>query len=450
MIFPFQEKIKAYIQKPFFRDLFGLQVNQIFYVLVVGVASILLVRLLGKSDYGVYVLAFSLASVFTRFMQLGNAQTLVTLIAEAHQTGSKEKNMDAIGYFMRMNLILLIPFGLASIILVGPVSIYFYHDANLAAMARLVIVASMVGGAWQLVSVLFQATRYIKALVAVEMTDVFLKKSIMILAALFGFGVFGVVWGNLVGTLLSLISATGVYYVFHKRDQFLPNFREIVHSVKTASIRKYFLFDLGISFDAIVSSFLGVFPPLLIGFAGQPANVAVFSVAFAYMGLGGLLLSPIARLLSVRLPQFYVVSERPWQKFMQASFTSGAVTFVLAVGLFAAAPYLLPFLYGKQLVDAASVSRMLFVYSALAGLSIGMGAMIRSLRKNVFFAVANIMYLVLEILCYLFLVSRGYGTIKSMVMILTIYQIVVTSLTFLFLYYFHLQHIRTASNEASL
>ncbi len=436
------EKIKQFIKRPFVKDLFGLQINQFFYVLVVGVASILLVRLLGKNDYGVYVLAFSLASVFTRFMQLGNAQTLITLIAEAHQARSQEKIMDAVGYFTKINLILLLPFGLASIMLAGPVSIYFYHNANLAVMARLIIVASIVGGVWQLVSVLFQATRYIKALVTVEMVDIFFKKAVMVFAAFFGFGVLGVVWGNLVGTILSLIFAMGVYYIFHQRDQFLPSLRKIVNSVRTASMKKYFLFDLGVSFDAIVSSFFGVFPPLLIGMVGQPGDVAVFSVAFAYMGLGGLLLSPIARLLSVRLPQFYVASERPWLKFMQASFVSGAITFVLAVFLFVIAPYLLPFLYGKQLVDAALISRMFFVYSAVTGLSIGMGAMIRALRRNVFFAVTNIFYLVLEVVSYLFLVSHRYGVIQSMIMTLTAYQIGVIPITFLFLYYFHRIHVK--------
>ncbi len=425
------KKIKQVIQRPFVKDLIGLEINAFFYTLIVGIASILLARFLGRDQYGLYVLAFAMAGLLGQVFQLGNSQTLVTLLSEGYGKNSKSEIASAIGWYLKVNLSTVLPLTVVILFAAGPIAQYVYHKPELAALARMVIFASLVSGFLQLITTIFQAARHIRALVWVEMSDIFFKKVLMVYAAVAGLGIFWVVFAQLGGAIIGLLVALFLYGVYRAYDMYLPTFREIRDAVQRTPVTRHLSFDLSIVFERVINSGFTLLPPLLLGIVASSGDVALFSIAYGYMFLPGIFITPIARLLSVVLPQSYQISTDPWKKFLYSGVLSGMIMFFGALALFIAAPVLIPLLYGERYRLSVDMARQLFFAAAFVGTGAGFGGMIRALRKNVFFTVLNVIVMILGLGLFGLYYVLHIQALTTIVLMVTFWNVIPIFLVYL-------------------
>lgn len=429
------EKIKQFIRRPFIKDLIGLEINAFAYTVIVGAASILLARFLGRDQYGLYVLAFAVAGLLGQVFQLGNSQTLVTLLSEGYGKKSKDAIASAIGWYLKINLATVLPLTALIFFAAGPIAQYGYHKPELTALVRMIILASLVGGLLQLVAIIFQAGRHIRALVWIETGDIFFKKVLMVVAAVAGLGLFWVMFGQLGGAVIGLGIALMLYRVYRAYDSYLPDFSDIVRAVRFASVREHFWFDFAIAFERVVNSGFTLLPPLLLGMVASSGDVALFSIAYGYMFLPGLFITPISRMLSVVLPQSYQTLSDPWKKFLYGGFLPGALMLFGALALLVAAPFLLPLLYGERYRLAVDAARQLFFAAALVGTGAGFGGMIRALRKNVFFTVLNAAVMVCGIGIFLVWYVLRAQPLAGIIWMITFWNVVPIIFTYGIVYY---------------
>lgn len=416
------KKIKQFIRRPFIQDLIGLEINAFAYTVIVGAASIVLARFLGRDQYGLYVLAFAMAGLLGQAFQLGNSQTLVTLLSEGYGKKSKDEIVSAIGWYLKVNLATVFPLTALIFFAAGPIAQYGYHKPELTALVRMIIIVSLVSGLLQLITIIFQAARHIRGLVLIETGDIFLKKVFMVGAAVAGFGLFWVMFGQLAGAILGLGIAFLSYRAYRAYDSYLPSFSEIMNAARRVSFRKYLWFDLAIAFERMVNSGFALLPPLLLGMVASSGDVALFSIAYGYMFLPGLFLTPISRMLSVVLPQSHQISSDPWKKFLYSGFLSGVLMFLGVVALLVAAPFLLPLLYGERYRLSADLARQLFFAAAFVGAGAGLGGMIRALRKNVFFTIGNFIVMIAGVLIFEILYWVGISTLCAVIVMITFWN----------------------------
>ena len=96
-----------------------------------------------------------------------------------------------------------------------------------------------------------------------------------------------------------------------------------------------------VAFDKNIINFRSLIPTLLMGYLLIGADVAYYRVAFSYISLTLLLLSPISSLLMVQLPKTKVYGSEPLKaRFKQTAIVGGVISIFLTLGFVALAPFL--------------------------------------------------------------------------------------------------------------
>ncbi|MFA6593814.1 MAG: oligosaccharide flippase family protein [Candidatus Buchananbacteria bacterium] len=407
-------------QLNFFRDLLVLQWGSFWDLGLSLIASVIYARVLGVGAYGDYALIFALASFAGLFMDWGTGYATLTLLAEAYAKRSRQDIKDIITYFFKLNLIIAVTFGLLAILSAPTLAQYFYHNRLIGELARLIIVGYIFQIFFGLLVNLLQVMRKIKYLTIIENVNKFFAVFLPVIFVFMGFGLAGIAWGYLLTIIGTMVFSILVYRNFARRNELVPSFREILINFHQVRIKKYFNFGFVMAADKNISNLFNILPLLILGYLASSVEVANLKIALAYLALSNVFLTPISRLLQVQLPKAKVAGIKDLKvNFYKSSLFAGLIFFFIVLASLIVAPYVIRIVYGSAFDLSIKLVYPLSLSVIFSGFAIGLGAVYRTINKNIYAIAINLANLISGFILMFFLLQ--FISPLSAIIILIIY-----------------------------
>ncbi|MGC8623179.1 MAG: oligosaccharide flippase family protein [Candidatus Micrarchaeia archaeon] len=245
--------------------------GKIFAIIVSGITFLIVARLLGPSNYGIYILALAAAGLFGSFSQLNIGAYFNKNIPHLLLTGKR----DEIALSLGNGFVLL---GIFSIVVViigvafsGPIATYIFHNSSATdsvALAMFTIIFSLVYTTAYSILISFNDG---KRLMFLSVTNNSMQSAFTISLVLLGFGVFGAISGLIIGLFAAMLLS--LFYI-EKRSKIafsLDEFRR--------GYRKLLSFSVPLTGAGIIGSLLGNFAVVFLGAVATPVIIGSYGVA---------------------------------------------------------------------------------------------------------------------------------------------------------------------------
>jgi O-antigen/teichoic acid export membrane protein len=404
------EKIKNLFKHNFVKDTAILQVGTFFSTGLSFLASMIFARVLGPENYGQYALIFALTGLIQIFMNWGADYATITLLAEAWARRDKEEVKNLIVFFIKTSLIVAFTVGLLGIIFASIIAGRLYNNSHIGNLARFVLTAGVIQFVFSTLTIILQASRKIKELTIIENTNKIFYIAIPSGLVLFGFGLNGIVWGQLISAFIFFIFSFYFYKFLCSKTDMLPKWKEILVGIKNVSIKKYFKFGFLIAIDKNLSNLYSVLPMTFLGMSVGTEEISYFKIAFSYIGLSLMFLGPISRLLMVQLPKSKVAGIATLKEhFFKTAFYSFLIILGIVAPMVFLGKYLILIFYGEKYLPSVKLIYMLWPYALIMASGIGLGAFYRAVNKMKVSIFINLINLIIGAPIFYFMI-RNYGT----------------------------------------
>ena len=340
--------------------------------------SVVTARVLGVTGYGKYLLVLSLHSTLNLVGNMGVGQFLVVPLAQSVATRDREAIARGAGYVLKFGAALGLAV-LTLILLVGEwAGDLIMHRPELGALTRIVAVGILPTVAYTTAVTALQAGRRMPVLSAVEVVDLLVGRGCavgFVLVGVAGGGVPAVLWGTVVGGVLSAAHASWQYRRVAVTQDGFPDLPSLLGAALTVPWRTFFRFSAVASVDKNVAQLIGQTPLLFLGRFAGPEEAAYFGIAGKVFTLLASLHGGVSRAISVRLAQEMATGgvEATRAVFWKASLAWGGSSAVAAVGLLAALP-VFRWVYGEEYLPSVVLVAVLGALQAKQGLTVALGS----------------------------------------------------------------------------
>lgn len=347
------------------RGAYHLFVGNFSYTLLVAIASIVIARLLGPADYGLYSLALVIPSYLYTVVQLGFNQAAIFYSAKYRSEGSVSKAYEfilSITFFQLAvsggAILLLIPLSadISRIVLDRPELTYLMPVA-LATVLGHVGYYTISGGMQGLNKMNWSAI--LQVLLAI------IKLVVSVGLVLLGFSVFGAVLGNAAAFLVSGFSGLLIVLLLYKKP-FPNNFSFYVKSALTYSTPLYIA--------GLVGGMVGPIQSTLLALFVSNQEIGGFSAAG---NLGALITLFVFPITTVLFPLFSTIREdraRLLETYRISTKYSTLIIVPLTMFLMALATQIASAVYHTEYSFSGNYLRVLL----LPNLLVGLGSMVQA------------------------------------------------------------------------
>lgn len=376
------ERLSYFWNHRFVQGVALLQVGTFINTFIQAAAGIVIARLLQPELFGIYTLAFSLASFLSAFVGIGIQDAVGSILGEAYGRRDGRAIKDVSAFLLKaclmIGLVLLLLFPFLSI-----VSGAFYDSRQIGTYAGIIMLASLFSTSFfSLATLGFQVIGRIGAMTALSVLDQVIRFGSSILFVFLGFGVLGGVNGHLAGALLVFLISLLMWSGMHRRDPIFPFLTETVRHIRRVALATYLRFSFWVTLDRNFAMLYMVLPVLMVGVFVSAAEVTFFKLAFGYINLVLSLLGPISVLLNVEFPRTKAVETAKLRSnFIKVSLYAMGASLVLTAGAIITAPFVFRFLYGVNFLPSVPLVAGFFVYGALFGIGVGLGPMWRAINE---------------------------------------------------------------------
>jgi O-antigen/teichoic acid export membrane protein len=371
-------KIIGLKKKKFVRDSAVLQIGTFFSTALAFFASIIYARVLGLNGYASYGLIFAFVSLSSIFMNVGTNQSALTLLSQAYASGDKDKIRDICSYYLKVTFLVSLVAGFVIIILAPFLTERLYNMSGIGQFVRVIIFSYIIRVLMGFYVIILQVLRKIKRLAVVENASKLFYVIVPVVLVLFGYGLFGLVYGYLLVAFAFGVYAFFAYRRLSKNDDLLPSWRSMIFSFNRSRTNYYFKFGFLIAVDKSLGSLFGSLPILILGMFNIE-YVAYLKIAIAYAALPLMLIGPIGRLLAVHLPRSITYGVNVFKKsFIRSTIGSFLITLVVAAVLAALGWLLIPFVYGSEYVPVIVLAYPLLAATVINSLGIGVSPAFRA------------------------------------------------------------------------
>lgn len=243
--------------------------GKVLTFIMVGIALILVTRLLGPAQYGVYTLAVAFAGIFGSIGYSGIGTAVSKFISEYKQKAMQKQINSVLSNAFFMVLIAGGALTLISIALSSQISGYIFHTSTMSPIVEAVslwIITAMMSGVFYDALVGFGDGKGIAIIVGIQS---FFQSSISIVLAIYGFGAFAPIYGLVIGYFIGFFA--GVLIAF-RRNGFALTMPSVSYMKKLVS------FSGPVAISIIISSVVGNIALIFLGYFAAPqiiGNVGV-------------------------------------------------------------------------------------------------------------------------------------------------------------------------------
>ena len=376
------QSIKNNLHHHFVKDVAILQIGTGFSTGLAFISSLVMARVFQPELYGQYLLIFSLVGTFSLFMNWGEDAASATLMSEAYQRQDRQAVLKIICYYLKVAGFIFITLGFVGILISPLLGDLIYHDQSLGQWARIIFINNFILIGFTFLMLIFQISRQMKKYAILENLNQFFTSLAIILAVVVGLGIWGAVYAQLFSAIIMLILSVVWYSHFQKTNLILPKWSEIFKELFKVKIGGYFKFGFQIAVDKNLVNLRTLLPTMLMGYFAIPAEVAFYRIAYSYVSLTMLLISPISNLLTVQFPKTKTYGNAALRRrFTQTMMVGGVISVYLTLAFVILAPGLVKFFYGADYLPTLPVVYIFAGHFALTGFSLGFGPILRTINK---------------------------------------------------------------------
>lgn len=423
------------INNGFIRRVVTLQLGSFSGTFTQALLGVFIARILQPELFGIYTLSFAMASMLSLLVGAGIQEASGALLGSAHARWDKKEATDIISFALKITL-----FAALATILIGffvpTLANHFYGLSDVGVYA-LYIVGGVIFSSliFASTSIVLQVGGFIKQFSLLFFLDSALRFGLSLLLVSLGYGVLGVVLGQMLGAILIALVSLGYWNRASRLDSLLPSFSEAVSNIGQVSVFKYLRFTFWVAADRNLATLFSSLPVLIAGFYLTSSDVTFFKLALGYVSLALSLLGPISVLLNVEFPRINVLSRSNLlPTFVKVSLYSTILSFVVTLGALIVSPLAFQILYGEAFLPGAYYSWGLIIYGLVYGLGVGLGAMWRAIDRVKISLLINIITLGIGVPLGLWLV-KTYGPWGATTMVTIWFALShITSFTYLVRY----------------
>ncbi len=412
-----KEKFLYFSRHRFVKNVATLQAGEFASSVVQGLAGILIARLLQPQLFGVYSLAFGLASLLVLIVSLGVQDAVTTIVGESYAREDRKATHDALLFLAKMTGVIGI-LSVAAALGAPKLSALLYHNSAIGWYAGIVVLAAFISNTFYTFSTIaLQVVNRIKAMSILGLVDQVIRSGFALFFVFIGFGLMGAVTGHLIGAGIVFVISAVIWERLRREYPIFPSLRQFTQKVWDANLKKYFTFSAWIALDKNIANLYNILPILMVGVYVSSVEVTYFKISFAYVNLALSLMGPISTLLNVEFPRMRAGEPRRMKhNFLKVSLYSLLLSLLLTAGALAVSPIALKILYGKAFLPGLKYVLGLFVYGAFLGIGVGLGPMWRAINKVKISIVINTVTLGIGIPAGLYLI-RHFGVWGAIIMV---------------------------------
>lgn len=373
------------------------------------IVSIIIARMLGPEQYGVYTLVVWVMLVAGMFVNLGFTTTTSKYLSEFKGKNADDHVVGMVHFVLKLETIL----GVIVTVAVVATSSYLADLFSQGGYKHLFLIAAIgifPTAIFDICSYVFIGLQQFKSLALATFATSVSAVVLIPVALMLGLGLTGLIVINL---LIAFIGLVYVVYLLEKEVPFKSFVQATLKSDVMAKIAKYNIYILGIIFfDFIVNQRTEIF---FLGYFRTPQEVAYYSVAFGLASAAMTILP--GSLTNVLMP---IMSEAYGKndelKLKKLFLESTRYLMILAVpitvgGIVLAAP-IMNVVYGLDYAQAVPALMCLFVPACAMSIGTGGSSLQYGIERQGFILKLGIVLAVINILLDLCLIPR-YGVMGA-------------------------------------
>jgi PST family polysaccharide transporter len=374
--------LPAPLRSKFVRDTVTLQIGKITLTLVSAFSTIIVTRVIGPQQYGIYGLADSFFSLFLALDISGATTITSTRLAQAIGAKDQQAAVNVLAYAMQASLTISFVIAALLILFGAPLAAQIQGNAQIGAYAAVLGLTTPAEVIYMQLLTALQSRRSMTALAFLQNTNQLILTTTMIIGVLIAPQASSLIYARLIYSYLALTLVVLAYWQLRTRGDFiLPTLRSIFSRALRQSPRPYWRFGVANAIDKNLSN---LFAPLIM----QLVGVFGGALAAGYLALGlrglaqmSILASPVMENMQAVVPQAVGRGDYAWlsRNFMRVI---GVVAFG-AVGLYGAmaifAPLLVPLLFGAEWKPAIPAIVLLAIYGIITAIGGNFAPVYRSL-----------------------------------------------------------------------
>ncbi|MFN8522562.1 MAG: oligosaccharide flippase family protein [Chloroflexota bacterium] len=383
---------------PFVRGVLALQVGSLALTGVGFLASVVLARTLGPVGYGAYGWVMSTGTTIGLLRRLGQDYSATTRLAEASAAADPDLARRALVFYVFMSVatsVVLLPLAMLG----APwLTVGFADPLDMTLALRLYLVQGFWAVLAGLLVIALQGIRALRQLVLFETGTTLLGYALPVAAALAGYGVVGVFWGQVAGSLVGAAVGALCYAVLARRADLLPSPATLVAGVfrPRLDVAAETRYGLSIAVDKNLVSLYNLLPVLVLGLVAAESAVGELRVGMAYMAIPAVALSPISRLLMVDIPRLRVEApDRVRSAFLRVTRLALLASIAIALPFVLLGWLVIPQIYGQAYALAAPLVLVLALDAATIGMGVAAGPVFRTYNRTDLPIVASVAILAL-------------------------------------------------------
>jgi len=412
-----KDKFLYYRQHWFVRNVAVLQAGSFVGNLIQAGIGVVIARLLQPELFGIYSLAFGLASLASVLLGSGIQDAVSALLGAAYARKNKEEVYEILSFTLKMTIILSL-ITLAAIIFLPNIAARFYNNPSIGYYAGIIVAASILSTfLFSFTTIALQLTGKIIKMSALIVSDQAVRFSISLFLVFMGLGVWGAVLGHFFGAIVIFTISLILWEQIRSGYNIFPSLRKIIRNFGRISLKKYLGFSLWVAVDRNMGNLYMALPVILTGIYVPVKEVSYFRLAFGYVNLALSMLGPVSTLLNVEFPKMLVENGKKLARnFVRVSLVSMLLSCLLTAAAIITAPFVFKILYGASYAPSIRYISGLFVYGALFGIGVGLGPMWRAINKVKVSITINLVILGLGIPLGLWLI-KSYGLWGAVIMV---------------------------------
>jgi PST family polysaccharide transporter len=398
--------IRQFMQRRFIQDTLTLQSGQFLTIFVQGFTNIVLLRILGPDNVGLYTLTTTFAALLGILDLSASGRIALIDVAKALGNHDNAEVLDSLAYFIRINLIINGILVAGFFFLAPWLAQLSYSKAEIGLWARWLALLELTELPYGLLALSYQCKRQMKTLVMLESSRLFIASFVSVSALLLGWGIPGLILGQLTVSGLYMLYGVYGYRRLALNDSRFPAWQTLLSRTFSVSFRSRLRRGIGISLSKNVSN-LGTQLPILMMGRLDPVALGYFSVALKVVTLPQPLISGIARNLDTFLPyQIGKGMASLRDAFLRTTLLTGLVWSVITFGMAVVSPIIMVGLFGFKYAPAIPILYPLLIQSLACGFGVGLAATTQTTNHVGIILVIDIVILICSIPVGYFLIAQ--------------------------------------------
>ncbi len=378
------ERLRTFFQRKFVRDTLILQIGKVGITLFTFLSALLVARLMGAHDYGIWALAQSVLSIAQAFNLTGLNTSISTQLPMAVGAKDEREILNLLAVFVKVALLWGVGVTVV-LLLIGPLltGLAYSGDTHiglLAAFLSLTVLPDMLYG---LITTTFQSQRAMRQLVI--LTN--LNQIVLLLCTFVALAISptpeGMVVSRIVYSASTFVMALW-FYGRYRRDYAVPYPRlsEIVGQIRPIATRPYLGFGFLNAVDKNIANLYTEIPLQIVGIFAGKAAAGYLELGFKALTIPATFASALFDNIQAVVPQAigrrdYIQLRRNFLRVLTV-LSIGAIIFYVLFAL--AVPILVPLIFSRQWIPAIPVVSALAVYGIVGTVGGILGPLYRGLN----------------------------------------------------------------------